>query len=73
MRLIIEVDNGEELERALKILQGDTFKNQPIQVMTPHPIPSRRQRQTILQQIYERYQIKLPEDWRFDRDEAHER
>lgn len=72
MRLIIEVDNGEELERTLKVLQADAFKNQPIQVVTPHRVPSRHQRQTILETIYDRYQIELPEDWRFDRDEANE-
>lgn len=73
MRLIIEVDNADELERALAALEADAFKDQPIQVTTPNRTPSRQERQAILERIYSRYRIELPPDWTFDRDAAHER
>lgn len=73
MRVIIEVDDDQELERALEALQADAFKDRPIQVKGPPRIPSRRERQAILERIYERYQIDLPADWKFDRDQANER
>lgn len=73
MRVIIEVENGDELEQALAALQAETFKNQPIQVRTLYQARSPRERQAILQPIYDRYQIELPPDWTFNRDEANER
>lgn len=63
MRVIIEVDNKEELQETLLLL-GD----RPVEVRertTP-----RRER---LEQIFRTYQGRLPENYRFDRDEAHER
>ena len=73
MRLIIEVENDQELERALDALNAEAFKNRPIHVVTPSQRPSLQERRAILQRIYDRYQIELPPDWTFDRDEAHER
>lgn len=68
MRVIIEVDNDHELERALDILKAKAFKDKDI-----HIVKARPDRQAILQQIYDRYQITLPKDWKFDREATHER
>ncbi len=64
MRVIIEVDNKEELQETLSLL-GE----RPVEV---------RQRATTLrkerlEQIFRTYRGHLPEGYRFDRDEAHER
>ena len=68
MRLIIEVDNDQELERALDILKAKAFTDKVIHIVKTHP-----DRQAILQHIYDRYQITLPKNWKFDREAAHER
>ena len=63
MRIIIEVDSKEELEETLALL-GD----RPVTV---------RERSTVredrLREIFRTYRGHLPEDYRFDRNEAHER
>ncbi len=63
MRIIIEVDNEKELRETLALL-GD----RPVEVRTQ--VSLRRDR---LEQIFHRYRGHLPEAYRFDRDEAHER
>ena len=73
MRVIIEVDNEHELERVLDALKTEVFRDQPIQVTTPRRAPSHRERQAILQKLFDTYRITLPVNWKFDRDEAHER
>ena len=63
MRVIIEVDSPEELQEALTLL-GE----RPVEVRqrtTP--------RQERLEQIFRKYHGRLPEDYHFDREAAHER
>lgn len=63
MRIIIEVDTKEELSEMLALL-GD----RPITIQKQ--IPSRQER---LAAIFDTYKGRLPKDYRFNRDEAHER
>ncbi len=65
VRVIIEVGSKEELEQTLALL-GD----RPVTVVEA-PIASRRA--ALLREAVRTYRIKLPKDWKFDRDEAHER
>ena len=63
MRVIIEVDNKEELAETLTLL-GD----RPVEVRERPTL-----RQDRLQEIFRKYRGRLPEDYRFDREEAHDR
>lgn len=63
MRVIIEVDSAEELQEILPFLENKT-------VELRQPMLSRQER---LERIFDRYQGHLPEDYRFNRDEAHDR
>ncbi len=65
VRVIIEVGSKEELEQTLALL-GD----RPVTVVEA-PIASRRA--ALLREAVRTYRNKLPKDWKFDRDEAHER
>ncbi len=63
MRVIIEVNNSEELREALALL-GD----KPMEVREKRSL-----RRARLEQLFERMRGVLPEDYHFDRDELHER
>ena len=65
MRVIIEVDSKEELLETLLLL-GD----RPLTIVEA---PGASRRATLLREAVHKYRIKLPKDWKFDRDEAHER
>ena len=64
MRVIIEVDSKEELAEALSVLG-----NRSVKVVSLSP----EDRAARLQEVIQKYRINLPEDWTFDRDEAHQR
>lgn len=63
VRLIIEVDTKDELAEMLALL-GD----RPITIQ--EHLPSREER---LAAIFAKYKGRLPKDYHFNRDEAHER
>ncbi len=65
MRVIIEVANKEELQETLTLLG-----NPPVEVLE---MPPASKRAALLREAVRTYHIKLPKDWKFDRDEAHER
>jgi len=65
MRVIIEVDDEEELRQTLALL-GNTNS-----IIVEKPPTSSRMAKLL--DSLRKYQIKLPEDWKFNRDEAHER
>ena len=65
MRVIIEVNSAEELQETLALL-GD----RPVTVAKP---PDASKRAALLREAVRTYRIALPEDWAFNRDEAHER
>lgn len=63
MRVIIEVNNSEELREALALL-GD----KPMEVREKRSL-----RRARLEQLFKRMSGVLPQDYHFDRDELHER
>jgi hypothetical protein len=65
MRVIIEVDDEQELRETLALLGN----RNPIIVEKP-PIETRA---TQLLDALRKYQIKLPVDWKFNRDELYDR
>ena len=64
VRVIIEVDSKEELEETLALL-GD----RPVTLVE---VPAASYRAALLREAVRTYRIKLPKDWNFDRDAAHE-
>lgn len=63
MKVIIEIERDEDLEKIKK-----TFKREKITV-----VRSKRERKKILESIFKRYNVKLPSDYKFDREEIHAR
>lgn len=73
MRVIIEADTSEEIERLMVLLErlkSDLLRDKAVTVRRP---PSQAERQVILQKLFDTVRIPLPADWKFDRDEANER
>ena len=68
MRFIIEVETDSELERIASLLQAEMFKDLPITIQK-----NLSPRQVRLKEIFRKYHGRLPDDWRFDREAAHER
>jgi hypothetical protein len=64
MRVIIEVDNEDELREALSLLWDRVVE------VRERPSISRQDR---LRQIFRKYRGRLPEGYRLDRDDAHDR
>lgn len=63
MKIIIEVANDEELKKIAEILKGQhiTF------------LKTVKDRKKILEDIFSRYNVPLPDDYRFNRREIHAR
>jgi hypothetical protein len=58
MRIIIEIEKDEDIEKLKKAFKGET-----ITVVRP-----RRERNKILESIFKRYNVKLPKNYSFDRE-----
>ncbi|MBI4691422.1 MAG: hypothetical protein HY754_14320 [Nitrospirae bacterium] len=63
MKVIIEIERDEELEKIKK-----TFKGEKITV-----VRSQKERGKILENIFKKYNVKLPPNYKFDREEIHAR
>lgn len=63
MKVIIEIEKDEEI---LKL--RNAFKGEAITV-----IKTRKDRGKILEEIFKKYNIKLPKNYRFDREAIHAR
>lgn len=63
MKVIIEIERDEDLEQIKK-----AFKREKISV-----VRSQRERKKILESIFKRYNVKLPANYKFDREEIHAR
>ena len=70
MRVIIEVDDQEELERVAALLGSEVLKNELVEIRRP---PTRAERQTLLEDLFRTYRVHLPEGWKIDREELHRR
>ncbi len=63
MKLIIEIENLEELEKIKEILGSKYFDKVQI----------KNKSKSTLQEIFNNYNIELPKNYKFIRDEANER
>ncbi|MBI5213503.1 MAG: hypothetical protein HY957_09080 [Nitrospirae bacterium] len=63
MKVIIEIEKDEELEKIKK-----TFKGEKITV-----VRAQKERKKILERIFKGYNVKLPANYKFDREEIHAR
>lgn len=63
MKVIIEVEKEEELEKIRKVLKGEkiTF------------FKAKRTRKEILKAVFKKYHIKFPANYKFNREEIHAR
>ena len=61
MKVLIEVANSEELKKIAKILKG-----QHITILK-----SVKDRKKILEGIFKRYNVALPKNYKFNREEIH--
>jgi hypothetical protein len=63
MKVIIEIEKDDEIEKVRK-----AFKGQTITV-----VKARKDKNKILEAIFKKYNVKLPKDYRFDREAIHAR
>lgn len=63
MRVIIEIEKDEELEKIKKTLKGEKFT----------VVKTRKDREKILEGIFKKYNVKLPADYKFNREGIHAR
>ena len=63
MRVIIEVEKDEELAKIKKTLKGEKFT----------VVKTQKERKKMLESIFKRYNVKLPADYKFSREEIHAR
>ena len=63
MKVLIEVSSDDELKKVAKILKG-----QHITILK-----SVKDRKKILEDIYNKYRVKLPAGYKFNREEIHAR
>lgn len=61
MRIIIEIEKDEDIEKLKRALKGE-----PITV-----IRTRKERNIILESIFNKYNVKLPQSYSFDREAVH--
>ena len=63
MKVIIEIEKDEEIEKVRK-----AFKGQTITV-----VKTRKDKNKILDAIFKKYNVKLPKNYTFDREAIHAR
>lgn len=63
MKVIIEIEKDEELEIVKK-----AFKGKSITI-----VRTQKERRKLLDAIFNKYQVKLPKNYKFNREEIHAR
>lgn len=63
MKVIIEIEKDEELEIVKK-----TFKGKSITI-----VRTQKERRKLLDAIFNKYKVKLPKNYKFNREEIHAR
>ncbi|MBI4619579.1 MAG: hypothetical protein HY739_05400 [Desulfobacterales bacterium] len=63
MKVVIEVENEEEIKRVRGILKGEHIT----------VVKTRKERDMILEDIFNKFNIRLPKDFKLDREELHAR
>ena len=63
MKVIIEIEKEEEFEKIKKALKGETIT----------VIRSLKEREKILELIFKKYNVSLPKNYKFNREEIHAR
>ena len=63
MKVIIEIEKEEEFEKIKKALKGETIT----------VIRSIKEREKILEVIFKKYNVSLPKNYKFNREEIHAR
>ena len=63
MKVIIEIEKEEDFEKIKKVLKGETIT----------VIRSIKEREKILEAIFKKYNVSLPENYKFNREEIHAR
>lgn len=61
MKVVIDIANDEELKKITKILKGRRIK-----ILKPW-----KDRKKALEEIFNTYHLKLPKDYKFNREEIH--
>ena len=63
MKLVIEVENEKEIKRIRGFLKGEHIT----------VVKARKERDMILEDIFNKFNIRLPKDFKLDREELHAR
>jgi len=63
MRITIEIEKDEEIEKIRKAFKGETITI----------VKTQRERNKILESIFRKYNVKLPKNYSFDREAIHAR
>ena len=63
MKVIIEIEKEEEFEKIKKAIKGKTIT----------VIRSIKEREKILEVIFKKYNVSLPKNYKFNREEIHAR
>lgn len=63
MKVIIEIEKEEEFEKIKKALKGEIIT----------VIRSIKEREKILEAIFKKYNVSLPKNYKFNREEIHAR
>ena len=63
MRVIIEIERDDELQKIKKALEGENITI----------VKTQKEREKVLKDIFNTYNITLPKDYKFDREEVHAR
>ena len=61
MRIIIEIEKDKDIEKLKRALKGETIT----------VIRTRKERNNILESIFNKYNVKLPQNYSFDREAVH--
>lgn len=63
MKVIIEIEKEEDLEKIKKAFTGEIITI----------VKTQKERRNILESIFKKYNIKLPENFKINREEIHAR
>lgn len=63
MKIIIEIEKDEEFEKIKKALKGESIT----------VVKKQKERKKILESIFKKYHVKLPANYKFNREEIHAR
>jgi hypothetical protein len=63
MRVIIEIEKDDELQKIKKALEGENITI----------VKTQKEREKVLEDIFNKYNITLPKNYKFDREEIHAR